>query len=353
MRARAARCRQAGRRRARVGRDLADRRRRRSPTTTSAQLALGQALAAAGDAAAFAPLERAAALVPIAIGDDSPHALMARLAEKLGDRAARDQGIRGAARHGSHRRRAGAQAAGAARRAGGRRARAAVALERVVALDPFDAAAHTGLGRLALKRQRSRRRDARVQRRARRPAPADKAAAHCDLGESYLLAGMQAEAKREALAALEIAPSFERAQELLLNAVEARQQPVAMREPARRAGSLGLLARSCSVAAVRRLARAARRRAVPPLPTPASPACSGPSSASATPPGRCRRGPGFSALRRAVVHRRAGGGAEPLAPRAHRHRHPGQRSRSSSTLEDPELCATIRGSTSSSRATCA
>ena len=47
----------------------------------------------------------------------------------------------------------------------------------------------------------------------------DKAAAHCDLGESYLLAGRKAEAKREALAALEIAPSFERAQELLLNAV--------------------------------------------------------------------------------------------------------------------------------------
>jgi Tfp pilus assembly protein PilF len=47
----------------------------------------------------------------------------------------------------------------------------------------------------------------------------DKAAAHCDLGESYLLAGDRANAKKEALAALEIAPSFERAQELLLNAV--------------------------------------------------------------------------------------------------------------------------------------
>jgi Tfp pilus assembly protein PilF len=47
----------------------------------------------------------------------------------------------------------------------------------------------------------------------------DKAAAHCDLGESYLLAGNRADAKKEALAALEIAPSFERAQELLLNSV--------------------------------------------------------------------------------------------------------------------------------------
>jgi Tfp pilus assembly protein PilF len=56
-------------------------------------------------------------------------------------------------------------------------------------------------------------------RAALQTGAADKAAAHCDLGESYLLAGMRAEAKKEALAALEIAPSFERAQELLLNAV--------------------------------------------------------------------------------------------------------------------------------------
>ena len=93
-----------------------------------------------------------------------------------------------------------------------------VALTRVVALDPFDAAAHTGWGRLALKK-----RDAAVATREFRAAlltgAADKAAAHCDLGESYLLAGHRAEAKKEALAALEIAPSFERAQELLLNAV--------------------------------------------------------------------------------------------------------------------------------------
>ena len=68
-----------------------------------------------------------------------------------------------------------------------------------------------------------KRRDAALATREFRAALAagttDKAAAHCDLGESYLLAGQRVEAKREALAALEIAPSFERAQELLLNAV--------------------------------------------------------------------------------------------------------------------------------------
>ena len=61
--------------------------RRRIPAATRAQLAYGQALAAAGDRAAFEPLEKAAALVPVATGDDSPHAVMARLAEKLGDTA--------------------------------------------------------------------------------------------------------------------------------------------------------------------------------------------------------------------------------------------------------------------------
>jgi Tfp pilus assembly protein PilF len=68
-----------------------------------------------------------------------------------------------------------------------------------------------------------KKRDAPVATREFRAAlqtgVADKAAAHCDLGESYLLAGNKAEAKKQALAALEIAPSFERAQELLLNAV--------------------------------------------------------------------------------------------------------------------------------------
>jgi hypothetical protein len=49
--------------------------------------------------------------------------------------------------------------------------------------------------------------------------PADRAGAHCDLGEAFLARGSAADAKREALAALEIAPTFERAQDLLLKAI--------------------------------------------------------------------------------------------------------------------------------------
>lgn len=88
-----------------------------------------------------------------------------------------------------------------------------------MSIDPFDAAAHTGLGRLALDRG-----DAGTAMREFKSvlalAPADRASAHCDLGEAYLMAGRGAEAKKEALAALEIAPTFERGQELLLKAIK-------------------------------------------------------------------------------------------------------------------------------------
>ena len=62
--------------------------------------------------------------------------------------------------------------------------------------------------------------------------PPDRASAHCDLAEGYLLAGKPADAKKEALAALEIAPTFERAQEILLKAIEGGQG-ASGREPGR------------------------------------------------------------------------------------------------------------------------
>lgn len=188
------------------------------PGSYAAQLALGQALAAAGDRAAFEPLEKAAALVPVAIGDDSPHAIMARLAEKLGDtaRAMKEYEALLAQDHTAvepARRLASLAEKGTAA------APLLLAYDRVVALDPFDAPAHTGLGRLALTNN-----DAPTAVRELKAAlaigPADRAAAHCDLGEAYLLANQPADAKKEALAALEIAPTFERAQELLLRAIK-------------------------------------------------------------------------------------------------------------------------------------
>ena len=154
----------------------------------------------------------------MATGDDSPHAVMGRLAEQLGDPARAIKEYRALLAHDHTAIEAARRLAELAEKANDQ-TMVAFATDRIVALDPFDASGHTGLGRLAL-----RSRDAPVAMREFKVAlaigPADRASAHCDLAESYLLAGRPADAKREALAALEIAPSFERAQDLLLKAID-------------------------------------------------------------------------------------------------------------------------------------
>jgi Tfp pilus assembly protein PilF len=91
--------------------------------------------------------------------------------------------------------------------------------ERIAAIDPFDAEAHATLGRLAMQRN-----EAEIAGREFRTVialgPVDRAAAYTDLAESYFKAGKRAEAKKQTLAALEIAPTYERAQELLLKLVD-------------------------------------------------------------------------------------------------------------------------------------
>jgi tetratricopeptide (TPR) repeat protein len=190
------------------------------PGSFQAQLALGQALAAQGDRAAFVPLEKAAALIPMAIGENSPHALMGKLAEQLGDQARAIKEYRALLAQ-DHTAVEPARRLATLAAAANDEASLALAQARVVSIDPFDSQGHTGLGRVAFKRK-----DAAVATREFRMAlavgPADRAAAHCDLGESYLMAGRVADAKREALAALEIAPSFERAQDLLLKTIDGK-----------------------------------------------------------------------------------------------------------------------------------
>ena len=190
------------------------------PGSYRAQLALGRALAEAGDRAAFESLERAASLVPMATGDQSPHAIIGRLAETLGDAPRAMRAYRALLDHDHSAVEPARRLALLAEKAGDEKT-ARFAWERVVALDPFDAQAHSGAGRLALKR-----RDSVLATREFKAAlltnAQDKASAHCDLGEAYLLAGRPADAKKEALSALEIAPTFERAQDLLLRAVEGK-----------------------------------------------------------------------------------------------------------------------------------
>jgi tetratricopeptide (TPR) repeat protein len=190
------------------------------PTSFTAQLALGRALAAAGDAAAYEPLEKAAALIPVATGENSPNAIIGRLAEKVGDTPRAIKAYRALIEH-DHAAVEPARRLAALAEKSGDEAMLRFALDRVVALDPFDAAAHSGSGRLALKGKNAAiaAREFKVALLTNVP---DKAAAHCDLAEAYLMEGRAADAKKEALAALEIAPTFERAQDLLLRAVEGK-----------------------------------------------------------------------------------------------------------------------------------
>jgi tetratricopeptide (TPR) repeat protein len=94
--------------------------------------------------------------------------------------------------------------------------------ERIVAIDPFDGEAHSILGRLAMDRKdfEAASRDFKAVLALN---PIDRAAAHTDLAASYLKLGKAADAKKQTLAALEIAPSYTRAQELLLELVEAKK----------------------------------------------------------------------------------------------------------------------------------
>jgi tetratricopeptide (TPR) repeat protein len=91
--------------------------------------------------------------------------------------------------------------------------------QRIAAIDPFDADAHTMLGRFALQRNEADA-AAREFRSVLALGPVDRAAAYTDLAESYFKGGKRAEAKKQTLAALEIAPSYERAQDLLLKLVD-------------------------------------------------------------------------------------------------------------------------------------
>lgn len=188
------------------------------PDSYDVHLALGLALRRQGDVAgASKALNRAAQLFPAATGQGSPHALLADMAFDGGDQAvALDELTKQLAAEPVNvelaRRIAGLLGPDAPAR------RVQYVYERIAAVDPFDAEAHATLGRLAMKRG-----DAtaaiRYFRAAVAAGPADAQGTRCDLAEAYLAAGDSVQARRETVAVLERAPSYERAQELLLKLV--------------------------------------------------------------------------------------------------------------------------------------
>jgi tetratricopeptide (TPR) repeat protein len=183
------------------------------------QLTLGRRLieAKAYDAAHEA-LERAATLVPFAGGPDSPRALLARLAIET-DAPEEAVGHLEALLAHDHMSLEPVRQLLSLARERGDRPRLELAAKRLIEIAPFEADVHTALGRLAL--ERGDLDDAvRELQAALDATPPDLAAAHTDLAEVHWMAGRPADTKRHAIAALEVAPRFERAQELLLKVVD-------------------------------------------------------------------------------------------------------------------------------------
>jgi len=191
-----------------------------NPGSFPLQMALGRALRKDGDKdEAIKAFERAAALVPQAGGQDSPHEQIAELAIEKKDQPRAIAALTSLVAVDFNNVEAARQLAGLLRQGGVEEAaKLQPVYQRIAAIDPFDAEAHTMLGRFALQKSDADG-AAREFRAVIALGPVDRAAAYTDLAESYFQAGKKAEAKKQTLNALEIAPGYERAQDLLLKIV--------------------------------------------------------------------------------------------------------------------------------------
>jgi len=188
----------------------------KNPGNFLSQWTYGRALFDAGDNAAARPvLERAATLAPQVRGTVSPRGLLAQIAEKENDipRARRELRQLLAVDH---------ENVEAARHLASLAAKSNatddqdVALRLIADLDPFDAQVHSALGRREMAKGRHAAALVEFQA-ALALGLANAAETHTDAGEALLALGRKEEARKEALAALQQAPSYGRAQELLLS----------------------------------------------------------------------------------------------------------------------------------------
>ena len=193
-----------------------------NPKSYPIQQVLAVALRKAGRTdEAVQAFEKAVALAPTATGNDSPHAQLAEIALEKKDRARAISELTALMNVDFENLSVAQHLAALLREANlTDPARTRPVYERIVALDPFDKDARSALGRIALQRNEPEF-AAREFRAVIALKPIDPAVAHTDLAESYLKAGKRDEAKRQALMALEIAPTYARAQDLLLQVTDA------------------------------------------------------------------------------------------------------------------------------------
>jgi tetratricopeptide (TPR) repeat protein len=194
-----------------------------NPGSYPVLVAFGRGLRKAGQVdEAIKAFERAAELVPMARGNGSPHAELASIALEKNDRSRAISELTALLVSDFDNVEAARKLADLLQQDGVTDpAKLQPVYQRIAAIDPFDAMAHAALGRMAMQRN-----DPEAATREFKAVialnPVDRAAAYTDLAESYYSSGKKAEAKKQTLAALEIAPSYERAQSLLLKLVDDR-----------------------------------------------------------------------------------------------------------------------------------
>ncbi len=196
----------------------------KNPDSFIGHMTLGTALRRSGAQDDAIPVfEKAAALVPFAIGPTGPQAQIAQIALQKKDTARAIRALREVIRYDYDNVDGARQLSELLTESGVKEAaQLEPVYKRIIAIDPFDQQAHVQLGRFAMQRNDF---DAasREFRAVLALSPVDQAAAHTDLAESYFKGGKRADARRQTLAALEIAPSYERAQDLLLSLAEDRR----------------------------------------------------------------------------------------------------------------------------------
>jgi tetratricopeptide (TPR) repeat protein len=189
-----------------------------NPDNFAAQMALGGALAASNPDAAIAAFEKAAQILPNVRGEESPQAAIAAVATKQGDKARAARALETLTTY-DHTNIQAARELVTLIDPAKETNRLQVALKRVVSVDPFDGAAHSQLGKVAMDKGETAE-AVRLFRVALAAKPMDKASAHADLAEALYKAGQRDEARKQVLEALLIAPTYTRAQDLLLKLQE-------------------------------------------------------------------------------------------------------------------------------------
>ena len=183
--------------------------------TFGLRMRAGQLLREEGDLEGAARhFRRAAELFPNFVGEGNPYEALADIYEKRGDAAAAADALESLLKYDETNLKATARLADL-RLKQGDPARAIEALRLGFYVAPFEPAAHARAGELYLEGRDAAAALAEFQS-ALALRPPNEAEAHYNVARAYHALGKTAEAKRSVLRALEAAPSYEKAQELLL-----------------------------------------------------------------------------------------------------------------------------------------